>query len=88
MGTMGSGYEKRGKVDGEGGSKKIDVTDRGEKIEGRGRRERKGASAIGMKGRRGVSVIGLRGKIDARDKSGRREGKGKSERKGVSGRVR
>lgn len=53
---------------------------------GKGIREKRGESAIGMKGRRDVSVTGLRGKIDARDRRGRREEKGRSERTDVRGR--
>ena len=81
MGTMDSGYVKRGKVAGKG---------RNGKNDGRGWKEKRGGrggSVIDMIGRRGVSVIGLRGKRDERDKRGRRDERDKRGRRGVRDRV-
>lgn len=78
VGTMDSGYGKRGKVVGKG---------RNGKIDGRGGRGKTGGSVIGMIGRRGVNVISLRGKRDEIDKRGRRGERGKSVGKGVRGRM-
>ena len=85
---MGFGYETCGIIDGEDKNRRTDVIDKREMTSGRGKREKRGGSVIDMTERRGVSVTGLKEKIDASDKRGRREERGKSERTGVRGRTR